>query len=456
MPRKHVVAVLFVIFAQLLAIQRTSAQTTCDLTPQMQPVVAELRGLPFRQPVDTGTQTVAELQEVLQHELDRTYPGETLTHLEKRLFKFGFVASPINLREMLNRLLSQQIAGYYDPHQKKMVLIESTSAAPAQQPLFPIETFSQMLLQNAGVSLDQILLSHELTHVLQDQHFHLLALPFEALDPEDTTSAVKALIEGDAMLVMMDYMLREQGTDMAATPKLSQVLHEWVNSPLVKGFGPFRTIPRYLMDNLFFSYVAGLDFVLRLKQDGGWERVNQAYQQIPVSTEQILHPEKYLVCPDLPTTLVLPPLPAAITGWRLLEQNTLGELNISILLDGYLPTPQAQQASAGWDGDRFGLYEQPDTGKLLLVWVTVWDSGPEAQEFFETYAAALERRYNSPSHPLKSDSPESVNAVSWNLATGDVVLERRGPNVMFCDGIPPELSEDFLVWRQTIRPAEAQ
>ena len=288
--------------------------------------------------------------------------------------------------------------------------------------------------------------------MLQDQHFDLLSLPIEALDPEDTTSAVRALIEGDATLTMFDYLLEPQGSDATRTPELSSTLHAWTDGPLMRGFGPFRIIPRYLTDNLFFSYTYGFDFVLRLKQLGGWERVNQAYQDVPVSTEQIIHPEKYLDQRDSPTSIHLPLLPESASGCQELEQNTLGELNISILLDGYLPSNQARRASAGWDGDRFSLYEDTETGHLLLAWYTIWDTEQEAQEFFHICTAMLEKRYN-----LVSSSEESVPASDqipyvWNLDSGAVYLELRGQDVLLLDGFSGQMLDEAiaLFWKSTL------
>ena len=110
---------LFLCLGAMPWMPSASAQSVEILTDDMESVVSSLRELPFLHDVNTTSQTPEELQQVLQREITRAYPGNTLSVLEKRLFKFGFVASPINLRETLNRLLSQQIAGYYDPHQKK-------------------------------------------------------------------------------------------------------------------------------------------------------------------------------------------------------------------------------------------------------------------------------------------------------------------------------------------------
>ncbi len=425
----------------------TCAQDMAALTDKIGPKVAKLRELPFLNDVKKTFQFPEELQQVLLTEIERTYPGDTLHSLEKRLLKFGFVVSPINLQQMIIRLLSQQIAGYYDLREKKMVLIVTVPGSFRQgTAIFPLEYLSKFVIKGMGYSLEEILLSHELTHVLQDQHFDLLALPIEDLDPEDMASATRALIEGDATLVMLDYMLERQGTDCTQVPELSDTLHSWTNSPFVRGFSLFQTIPGYIIDNLLFSYIYGFDFVLYLKQRGGWELVNQAYYDFPVSTEQILHPEKYLDDLDYPTTIRLPTLPESFSVWRELECNTLGEFNISILIDGFFSAAQARLASAGWDGDRFCLYENIETEQLLLVWHTVWDTQQDAQEFFQIYSDVIEKRYAKKfTISSKNSSITSLDRRLWNTDDGDIYMEIRGTNVLILDGVPGHLLKDLLL-----------
>jgi hypothetical protein len=350
---------------------------------------------------------------------------------------------------MVTRLFSQQIAGYYDPHRKKMVLIEHDGADSGQYTVFPMDVLSEMFAAQLGVSLDNVLLAHELTHVLQDQHFDLLSLPIEDLDPEDRTSAVRALIEGDATLVMLDYVLARQGTDSTQVPDIAETMQAWAQNPLVSGLGLFQTVPRYIIENLLFSYTYGYEFVLHLKKRGGWEHINQAYRDLPVSTEQILHPAKYSEARDAPTTIQLPPLPKEFADWRELERNTLGEFNISILLDGFLTTIQAQTASAGWDGDRFALYEQPTTGDLLLVWHSTWDSETDAEEFFGHTAQMLENRYalEAPDSPASSATYKV-----WQTNATTIVLERRGADVLLLDGAPATLAPRLCstIWEQVV------
>jgi hypothetical protein len=200
------------------------------------------------------------------------------------------------------------------------------------------------------------------------------------------------------------------------------------------------------MDNLLFPYVYGFDFVLYLKQHGGWEGVNRAYQDFPVSTEQVLHPEKYLDHRDMPTLITLPTLPETAHKWQEIEQNTLGEFNISILLDGYLTSADARTASAGWDGDRFALLKHAESQNVLLTWYTAWDSEQEAKDFFHKKAAFLDRRYarDAPESELPNQRIMESTFRQWTTSGGEVLLERIGQDVILLDGIPAEETE---FWR---------
>lgn len=410
------------------------------LTTELEPKVAQLRGLPFQQEIEKVFQTPAELGAVLDREFARTYPGDTLHYLEQRLLKFGFVVSPIDLRKTYAQLLTQQIAGYYDPITKKLALITGGTRAA-----MPIQLLSNLLAQQLGLTMEQILMSHELTHALQDQHFDLRSLPLEDLRQEDAGSAAKALIEGDAMLVMIDYMLDHQqpGLDATQVPDVSGNMRAWSNHPLMRAMMMMmmQAAPRYLSDNLTFSYIDGFDFVLAVKQRGGWEAVNKAYADPPRSTEQILHPEKYWGERDLPVNVEIPDCADLLSDWKKIEENTLGEFNIRLLLDGYVAKQAAIRASEGWGGDRFALYRH-DSGQLLLIWQTVWDSKRDSAEFFRVYRQMLEKRYVPPAPAaVPTATPSDPMPKSWQAQTpaGIVSLERRGKTVILIDGAPEDL-----------------
>jgi hypothetical protein len=171
-----------------------------------------------------------------------------------------------------------------------------------------------------------------------------------------------------------------------------------------------------------------------------------------VSTEQILHPEKYFAERDTPTMIQFPTFAEIFAGWQELEQNTLGEFNIQLLIDSYLPVAEARRASEGWGGDRFVLYEHPETDQLLLAWYTAWDSEHDSREFFHIYADVLEKRYANPTESEVSpseDTPARVrNQRTWNPPGERVFIENRGKDVLILDGIPEALHQEALqhVW----------
>jgi hypothetical protein len=125
--------------------------------------------------------------------------------------------------------------------------------------------------------------------------------------------------------------------------------------------------------------------------EGGWPNVNRAFDDLPTSTEQVLHPEKYLGQRDWPQELQLPESP--VDGWNPILQDSLGEFVIQIHLDEFLDDPErAANAAAGWDGDRIGLW-QDGQGRWLVLWQTVWDNSDEAAEFEQAYQALIPARF---------------------------------------------------------------
>jgi hypothetical protein len=153
-------------------------------------------------------------------------------------------------------------------------------------------------------------------------------------------------------------------------------------------------LSRSLDDVLRFPYREGARFVSALLESGWWPAVNAAYGDPPVSTEQILHPERYLADPrDDPRTVLLPDLREDLSeDWRLITQDVLGELLLRVHLDHYLPdSDKAVKAADGWDGDLAALWQDVDGNEILVI-RTLWDSPAEAAVFYRSYADVVDRR----------------------------------------------------------------
>jgi len=346
---------------------------------EIQKVVTEIRGLEFKHEVKKGIQPRDELRKFIQAELAKELPDEKIDALTKAYVKLGFFAPGTNFKQILIDLYAEQVAGFYNPETKELYLIGDQVGAPEET---------------------AVLMAHELTHAVQDQNFDLLTMQKAIVDNDDRSLALTSLIEGDATVVMVAYMLRTQlggGLDVRSLPDIGAMLKFMTKAGDLFGMGgdAMAKAPKVLTENMLFGYVDGASFCQRIvKARAGYEGVSDAFKAPPTSSEQILHPEKYLDPRkrDEPTEVVLPDMAKAFgDGWKLLTKNVMGEFNTELLFREKLSESQAQRAARGWDGDAWQVWEGPK-GEITLLWYSVWDSEKDAKEFKDTYASFREKR----------------------------------------------------------------
>jgi hypothetical protein len=267
-----------------------------------------------------------------------------------------------------------------------------------------------------------ISLIHQYAHALIDQHFNLSALTQDAPNA-DAARARDALLEGDATAVLA--LERFGGVEQADLDALALHLSE----AELSDYEGYLT-SRAMRDVFVFPYREGARFVAALLRAGWWPAVNAAYLDPPVSTEQILHPDKYILAPrDAPRAVRLPDLSEDLgEGWRLVAQDVVGELLLRAHLDQYLPsTPVAQAAAAGWDGDLAALWQDVD-GREVLVLRILWDSSAEANEFVRSYTTLIDRRLRGASRVLRPIVPRGGRW--WRGEGGDAYLGQEGNAVL--------------------------
>jgi len=282
---------------------------------------------------------------------------------ESRLFiHLGLLPTGSSLEQMELDLEAGQVLGFYDPVSKGLyVLSESGGVGPTEKLTF----------------------SHEYTHALQDQNFGLDKLAVDTPDQGDRDLARTALPEGDATLEMTLWMQKNLSmADMLA------IAGDSLSGPAAD---QLAKTPAILRQTLMFPYNDGLAFVQRIYAGGGWAAVDKLYANPPASTSQILHPDLY-AAGVAPVSVAVPAVPASLgSGWKLTMQDTLGELQLRIWLEGESPdsaaTAVAAAATSGWGGDRIGLYEGPK-GAWAVVLHTAWRSDAGATAF----SAAADQR----------------------------------------------------------------
>ncbi len=306
--------------------------------------VSKIRELDVLENVPYRYMTPDELREYLTDSIE-TEDIEEMEITGLIFHTLFLLDSDENLTQILLDAYSSQIAGFYNFENKEIVVIEGSSSL-----------------------MDRITLSHELTHALQDQHFHLKT--FRNATNGDEEMARDAVCEGDATLTMALYM--------AALPReeLEALLEEIEEAPDTS-----EDMPYAIEQIMSFPYSYGLDFAMELYNEDGWDSVNNAYQNPPISTEQVMHFDKY-VSQEAPLTVRFEP---EIHNMTLIFNDTMGEFMVYIMLDHYIPSTSAANAAEGWGGDR--LYYYKNETDFISVFKIEWDTQSDANEFYSTYAS---------------------------------------------------------------------
>ncbi|MFN2199205.1 MAG: hypothetical protein ACK2UW_24015 [Anaerolineales bacterium] len=340
----------------------------------MQAIEAEVSQLRQLQPDNSEyTRLVLSPEQLSQRvETDflKDYPPEE-AHTDQIVYaSLGLLEPGFDLLAFFEELLSEQVAGFYDDDTHEMVVVGDGAFDGTQKSTY----------------------AHEYTHTLQDQNFKIkTGLRYDdaicELETERCT-AVQALLEGDASLAEENWFINY------ATLQDQRDLLQYYSTA---DFPVFERAPAFLQEDFLFPYIQGSDFVRYYYEQQEWAGVNALYAQPPVSTEQILHPEKYPA--DLPQTVNLPVLADELgSDWQLIYENNLGEWYTYLLLArGFLETTRlpdetASDAAAGWGGDRFQVYYNDQLDRPALILRSRWDTVDDAQEFaqaFEQYATQL-------------------------------------------------------------------
>jgi hypothetical protein len=427
---------------------------------------SEIRQLSILRPVQSSAQSRAEIERALIKSLDEdTTPAEIHAN-EVTLKKLGLAPVDFQYRALMRRVLTEQVAGYYDPKTRQFHLADWIDL-DGQKPI----------------------MAHELTHALQDQHFNLRRFEHWPKGDSDAELAAHALIEGDATLAMALYVANNPLVALAFLKSLGA--SGLASAELDKA-------PRALRESLLFPYQDGEKWVNALYKRGGWDEVSQAFTTLPQSTEQILHPEKYfaheapvkILLPDITSLLndsgrasmrsVPLPITSGLAGgsdshslirradrelltahsspvsgaWRRIAYDVQGEWGFYLILDQFLKSPaESRRAAAGWSGDRFAVYEGPK-GEIVLASLSVWDTENDAREFFDAYVKRTELRYPGAERigiPVVTSKPADsgrqqpgADRRAYQTSEGAVVIELRGNRVLAIEGYSDGINREAL------------
>jgi hypothetical protein len=325
------------------------------------PIIERSTGKTFLTPPKLEERDKDEVRAFLERRFNEESPALELAGIEASYKRFGLLPDDVDLRSTLLDLLAEQVIGYYDPAEKVLYVVK-------------------------GARSDYLstTISHELVHALQDQHFPLDSLTRIVRD-NDRQMAAQAVAEGHAVweqLVSMTGLANPENAMPGGWEGVRQMIRENRNTmPLL------AQAPILLQEVLLFPYLSGAEHIrqFKAKRPGAWP-----FDSLPVSTEQILHAEKFFDERDDPVAVALPPLRG---GGRITYENGLGEFETRLFLYQHTRNlARAARGAAGWDGDRYVLVSLPGGGEAM-VWATVWDSAMDAAEFVDILDEALPTRY---------------------------------------------------------------
>lgn len=364
--------------------------------------VAKARGLPLKKPIEQASVSREELKARLLKLAGERKTQDELEAEGTALARWGLIPPGTDYVALMVDLLSEQIAGYYDPDTKQLTLLATTGAAPLW---------------------DELVLAHEIDHALQDQSYDLTKFEDVPVGEGDAAQARHALVEGDGITLMFEVLLARKGLsppwdNLRLTNELARQMELPTGDALDKA-------PLAIREMMLFPYRAGFRFVTALRATKPWSAVDAVFKRPPKSTEQIIHPEKYLADEDPVAVKLELPDTVHSTVW--------GELGFELFLRAHgIDAAAAKLAASGWAGDRVVATTKLGAAKL------VWDSEIDAIEAFEAAQRALDDT------TLGAVAIKTDVITRWLGLDGTVTfVEREGTHLTMAINVPATQADEL-------------
>jgi hypothetical protein len=351
--------------------------------------------------------------------------AEEMARSEMTMKKFGFLPRDFDLRDFLVKANGKEVAGYYDEEKKTVYLLN----------WIPLEHQAPVL-------------AHELTHALQDQNYNLQVWAKAGpVDPAQKSSrprgndeselARHAVVEGQATLVMLDYMLAPFGRSVLNTPGIIYQMED----PAVRATYDSELLhnaPMILRESGTFPYQAGLIFEGELLHKGGQHMAFAgAFARPPRNTHEVLQPQSYIDGEKLPPVRIPDVQPLVSGQYEVYDSGSIGELDVRALLKQYGDRRVADDLSSQWRGGAYVTFRRtareasaitpPSTADLALVYVSRWRTPQAAERFAHLYTEAVSQRYQTAKvEAIDPCSGSGCPSASAHIATeeGPVIIEQ--------------------------------
>ncbi len=378
------------------SVSRLDSITARAMVDSLLHQIGALRGLEPLRPVQTVVADRARIRARLE-EITLEEEVRSRARGDERLLRYlGLLPPDADLLQITKDLLEEQLAGMYDIDERQLYLADWIPA-----------------------ELQSVVVTHEIAHALQDQHFSLRVRKKLGFETADAEAAWQALIEGDATAVMLESSLRPLGqsfaalADTAGVGQWSDMLRSITSPGANMSAEKLLAAPRVVREALLFPYERGLAFVAAAYAAGGWKRIDEAYVHLPASTEQIMHPSRFLGVRDAPIRVEVPDVRGLLgADYSPAVKTALGEFDLLVYMSEHVDAEIAAVASEGWGGASAILYGGAQDSPEVLILYTTWDSEDDATEFFGAILGLMERRYPQQTGVA---SMSAENLVAWNV-----------------------------------------
>lgn len=420
-------AVLFVLacaptlLAQSQAQPSESSRALEALAAPIYQQLAALRGMSAPgNPPPVVLRSREDNRRFMEQEMNRRYSPARIEAERKTLVAWGLIPADYDLRTLFLDLMQEQISAYYDPRLKVMVV--GDWLPPEQQ---------------------RAALIHELVHALQDREIALEG--FISPDPGrgDQLLARQALIEGEAVALTIDFLLKAQNMDITMLPDLSNtqgLIATSAGGPLI------AQAPKFLRDLLLFPYLEGVGFAYQLRKTHPWSAMSALYRDPPRSTAQIMDPAKRIgPLREDPVAVNLPDLAGLLPGGTLVSEDEVGEFGLGAVIALHLGEIEGRRAAVGWRGDRFQVWEDAAGHFVIACLVVMRD-----EQMAATVAGHL-RDFVARRHPGLAAKMRAGGggATTWSDGGRASLVDRRGSQVLLLDQMPAATIERVrdTIWR---------
>ena len=391
-------------------------------------------GLPIKHTVKRRLTSRDEVVDFLQKSMAKDKDAERFRRSELVLKKFGLIPPDFQMQKFLIALLREQVAGYYDPKTKYVNLLNWID--PEQQ---------------------RSVLAHELTHALQDQSFGLKKWlttedPADEKSPgaadiqnDEISTARQAVVEGQATVVLVDYMLAPTGQSIQTSPQIVEAL----KAGMLVGSADsvqLHNAPNFIREALTFPYRYGLDFEVALLTKAGKEKAYQeTFKNPPTSTRQIMEPDTYLSGEHIAPMLV-PDFKPIFKNYDRFDIGSIGEFDVAMLIDQYAGVGSSRSLYPHWRGGYYyaAKLKGDPSAALGLFYISRWSNPQHAGEFAAIYAKSLWKRYTHVHGVTEGNIKplDDVNTIPnldgrhvWLTEDGPVVIEVQGDMVLVTESL---------------------